>query len=403
MKTVDVNGYIIPKEEIHSRTTSEHGVTYSIVYETETDFIINRKAAKTERELVVLPSKDLCYIKEKTAGTSTSISLETIKVFFNRFRGVLRFEKLEWLNDELTHETISKLRKIISDSTCLDMIRNHVLHRLGDFGRQHWHQDKDILLYISKRSSAKRIASGVLQALIRICQEYSLADAKYLADRYLDNAGSAEISYVIRCLEYLKEIHANANIRDVLDYLMISLYKQGCAVGYITCSNYNEYLHMQQSYYGRVEQLYPEDFQKSYNQMELRTMLYKKIATCNKFIDNLQPYAGLTWHDENSANYAVTLPQSTKALIDLGISHGYSIVPDIIGVDNGKFGLLLFSHDYEGKSETLVIKVNGDQVLTVTGDEHRALTDEELTYLRAWAKEKNMKLPKEFAEEAKAA
>ena len=69
-KTVMLKDYIIDMDSVSAKVT----IDYEVVLENNTDFIVKRRTLKTDRELVVLVSKGIFYIK---AVSYTHLTLPT--------------------------------------------------------------------------------------------------------------------------------------------------------------------------------------------------------------------------------------------------------------------------------------------------------------------------------------
>lgn len=63
-KTVSLKDYIIDMKSV----TVKRAAQYEVVLENNTDFIVRRQTAATCRELVILVSKGLYYIKDCKTG-----------------------------------------------------------------------------------------------------------------------------------------------------------------------------------------------------------------------------------------------------------------------------------------------------------------------------------------------
>ena len=63
-KTVSLKDYIIDMKSAAVKGSAQ----YEVVLENNTDFIIKRRTATTDRELVILVSKGLYYIKDCKIG-----------------------------------------------------------------------------------------------------------------------------------------------------------------------------------------------------------------------------------------------------------------------------------------------------------------------------------------------
>ena len=396
---ISIKDYIISNDKIRPDIVTNGGVTYSIVYEADTDFIISRKSAKSERELVVLPSQNTAYLSDSMPQSDIKepISLESLKRFFDKFNGRLQFKNLEWLN-YLTRANIDQLHNIITVPVKLDMIRHHVLNQFPEISDEDWRRYKKVLLYIKEKNIPKHkeyLIYELIRLACKIYDDYSYNVAQYAIDSFCQSSYVGNLNQIINCLKKLKEKDIAIDIRKLLDYLFVSFYRQGLQIDFHNVYEYTNYLQLQKDYYGNVGDYYPNNLLTVASQMRMRREEFTQVENCSNFKTRTKAYQNLAWCD-SEGDYAIALPHSIKALIDLSISHGYSIVSDIKDVDEGKYGLLLLTHGQETESEILVVKVCDVQVLSVTGNDHRPLTEGELTFLHSWANEKRLLLPKAY-------
>ena len=98
IKDFIIKGDIPPKEQ---KTTNRSGggteYTFTIAYENDTDFILQRKTQKTDKMLVCLVSQGQIYIKDNIKNTIENVTHEDqIKKFRTGLYPKPAFEKLIW-------------------------------------------------------------------------------------------------------------------------------------------------------------------------------------------------------------------------------------------------------------------------------------------------------------------
>ena len=76
-KAVTIKDYII---DVNS-TAVKSAATYEVVLENNTDFIIKRHTRTTERELVILVSQGLYYIRDCKSGTVDVLTESSLNSF----------------------------------------------------------------------------------------------------------------------------------------------------------------------------------------------------------------------------------------------------------------------------------------------------------------------------------
>ena len=122
-KTVSLKDYII---DIKSATV-KRAAQYEVVLENNTDFIVRRQTAATCRELVILVSKGLYYIKDCKTGHIEELKEQTLNSFLRELKdGMIALHQVHWLSN-LYRESVGLIMQVITDETLTDMCRHNVL------------------------------------------------------------------------------------------------------------------------------------------------------------------------------------------------------------------------------------------------------------------------------------
>ena len=85
---------VLKSKEKANRTYNKPEYNYTLVYENDTDFILNRTTQRTEMELVVLVSQGQCYLKNKKNNELIKVNnTRVLQGFFKDFE-IPVFEKI---------------------------------------------------------------------------------------------------------------------------------------------------------------------------------------------------------------------------------------------------------------------------------------------------------------------
>lgn len=122
-KTVSLKDYIIDMKS----ATVKGAAQYEVVLENNTDFIVRRQTATTCRELVILVSKGLYYIKDCKTGHIEELKEQTLNSFLRELKdGMIALNQVHWLSN-LYRESVGLIMQVITDETLTDMCRHNVL------------------------------------------------------------------------------------------------------------------------------------------------------------------------------------------------------------------------------------------------------------------------------------
>jgi hypothetical protein len=121
------------KERKKERQQSQIKPTYEVILQNNTDFVIHRKTATTDKNFVFLISQGTFYIQDnKTKDIDSPLNEQKIKMFFQPFYG--KFDLLtevQWcINDRLDIiiQKMSKILKVLQCKKCINIVYllNHI-------------------------------------------------------------------------------------------------------------------------------------------------------------------------------------------------------------------------------------------------------------------------------------
>ena len=148
-KTVSLKDYIIDMQSAAVKGSAQ----YEVVLENNTDFIIKRRTATTDRELVILVSKGLYYIKDCKTGHIEELKEQSLNTFLRELKdGMVALHEVHWLSN-LYRESVGLIMQVITDETLTDMCRHNVLVNTFDptWYTRYWKQNSKHLPATGKR------------------------------------------------------------------------------------------------------------------------------------------------------------------------------------------------------------------------------------------------------------
>ena len=143
-KTVSLKDYIIDMQSAAVKGPAQ----YEVVLENNTDFIIKRRTATTDRELVILVSKGLYYIKDCKTGHIEELKEQTLNSFLRELKdGMIALHQVHWLSN-LYRESVGLIMQVITDETLTDMCRHNVLVNTFDptWYTRYWKQNSKLFI-----------------------------------------------------------------------------------------------------------------------------------------------------------------------------------------------------------------------------------------------------------------
>ena len=145
---VSLNDYIIDMDGAKQRPA----VTYEIVLENNTDFIVRRQTQKLQKELVILVSQGLYYIRDCKTGTIDPVTNRSLRTFLRDLKDdALALEQVYWLN-ALYRESADFISTVTEDAVLSDMCRHNVPIDFTEPGKhkKFWEQNKKLFVRLMR-------------------------------------------------------------------------------------------------------------------------------------------------------------------------------------------------------------------------------------------------------------
>ena len=194
-KTVSLKDYIIDMQSAAVKGSAQ----YEVVLENNTDFIIKRRTATTDRELVILVSKGLYYIKDCKTGHIEELKEQSLNTFLRELKdGMVALHEVHWLSN-LYRESVGLIMQVITDETLTDMCRHNVLVNTFDptWYTRYWKQNSKLFirLYNMFPSMADRKKyQASIPVIFWIEEQYGANEAMFFAEK-LVQSGIMELDF----------------------------------------------------------------------------------------------------------------------------------------------------------------------------------------------------------------
>ena len=400
--SVDIKDYIITGKIEKKAPVAE----YSVILENNTDFIISRKTAKTERELVILISQNLYYLKDKKTEKIEDVSPESLKSYFRDLKEGLPLKSVNWI-ETLDKECYPRINRIISDESLSDMCRHNLIDsKLTDPSRLQvfWVQNGKLLirlheLFPSLSEPNKYMPS--LKLIFKMDEVYGYNEAlhfasqlakssiQYFSDRRsyhyddYDNSLSPE-----NFIGLVQKKEYNLQLRRLTDYLLFDLYKQGVtSIDSITLKDYEDYLKMQVDYYGRVREKYPKYFQTEHDVMSMKVQIIKDAQEIESFSTQIKNASDLAY---SGKVYSIIIPKTPQDLTDEGINLCHCVGAYVKRVADGECYVLFMRRTNAITHSLVTVQVSGKTVNMAQGMKRRRVSSEERQFLHLWGAKKGL-------------
>ena len=396
---VSLKDYIIDLDNAQQKSA----VTYEVVLENNTDFILRRQTQKVCRELVILVSQNLYYIRDCKSGAIDPVTNTSLRSFLRDLKdSFINLQQVNWLG-ALFKESADFITTVIEDATLSDMCRHNVPVSLEEPKKhvRYWEQNKRLFTRVAQLFPVRSTASGKYQNSIPVIfwieEHYGANEAMYFAEQ-LVRSGVRDIrfdsSYCYNAMcevsnfSKIMESEYNINLRRFVDYICFDLYRQG--YGEVNGSffrEYMDYLSMQKSFYGKVKEKYPEHFKTAHDVMALKVNLAKAAEQCQNFAEQTEQVRELEY---SAQGYCIVVPAEPRELADEGINLSHCVGDYIDRVASGECHILFLRRRNAPEQSLVTLQLCGQSICQAQGMNRRSITQEERKFLNHWGREKNI-------------
>lgn len=358
---------------------------YDVVLQNNSDFIIRRKTAKLEQDLVVLVSKDLYYLKNVKTGAVESLSESNLRTFLRNLQdGMIPLDQVLWM-PHLFKESADRIYRVVTDAKFAEMCRHNVMGNVREPSWYYRYWDQNSKLLIRLNTLFPTISDGKngkyqnsIPLIYELERRYGANEAIYFAEQlvrsgiqsfecgakhnYLDSA-THDTDGFTRLLD--KDF--NLNLRRLIDYVLFDLYRQGYAkINSAFWTEYYDYLRMQKEFHGKIREKYPESLKTAHDVIALKVNLARQAAVCKDFSDRVGEVEHLAYE---GSRYCIVVPSQPKELADEGINLSHCVGDYISRVASGDCHILFLRRKHAPDQSLVTLQLSGQSICPGTGSE----------------------------------
>lgn len=404
-QVVTLKDYIIDLAE----NPVKPAIRYEVVLENNTDFIVRRQTSKFYRELVILISQGLYYIRDSRNATIDTVTESSLRNFLRDLRSdYIEFQQVRWLS-ELSRDAADYILKVIANPVLTDMCRHNIAIPVDDTQYQmylkFWEQNKKLFVRLTQMFPRGIQGFSKYQASLPVAfwieEKYGTNEALYFAEK-MTQSGICHISFTshnsyryygncgIEGFTNVIESGYKINLRRFIDYICFDLYRQGYAdVNGSFFKEYMDYLSMQVTFYGKVREKYPEHFKTAHDVMALKVNLAKTTEQCKDFGEQA---AGIKDLEYTGQNYCIVVPTEPQELAEEGINLSHCVGDYISRVAAGECSILFLRRRRSPEQSLVTLQLTGSRICQAQGMNRRGLTEEERRFLLSWGRQKNIQI-----------
>lgn len=398
---VSLKDYIINLDGAQRKPT----VTYEVVLQNNTDFILRRQTQKIRRELVILVSQGLYYIRDCKSGAIDPVTNANLRSFLRDLKdSFISLQQVTWLG-AVFKESADFITTVIEDETLSDMCRHNVPISPEEPKKhvRYWEQNKRLFTRVAQLFPAQGTASGKYQNCIPVIfwieEHYGANEAMYFAEQLVrsgvrdirfDSSYQYNAGYEVSNFSKIMESEYNINLRRFIDYLCFDLYRQGYGeVNGQFFREYMDYLSMQKNFYGKVKEKYPEHFKTAHDVMSLKVNLASAAEQCQNFAEQAEQVKDLEY---SAQGYCVVVPTEPRELADEGINLSHCVGDYIDRVASGECHILFLRRRSAPGQSLVTLQLCGQCICQAQGMNRRSITQEERKFLNHWGRAKQINI-----------
>lgn len=380
-------------------------VTYEVVLENNTDFILRRQTQKIRRELVILVSQGLYYTRDCKSGAIDPVTNANLRSFLRDLKdNFISLQQVTWLG-AVFKESADFITTVIEDEMLSDMCRHNVPISPEEPKKhvRYWEQNKRLFTRLAQLFPAQGTASGKYQNCIPVIfwieEHYGANEAMYFAEQLVrsgvrdirfDSSYQYNAGFEVSNFSKIMESEYNINLRRFIDYLCFDLYRQGYGeVNGQFFREYMDYLSMQKNFYGKVKEKYPEHFKTAHDVMSLKVNLARAAEQCLNFAEQAEQVKDLEY---SAQGYCVVVPTEPRELADEGINLSHCVGDYIDRVASGECHILFLRRRSAPGQSLVTLQLCGQNICQAQGMNRRSITQEERKFLNHWGREKQINI-----------
>lgn len=368
-------------------------VQFTLVLENNTDFVINRKTSRADKDLVFLVSQDLFYIKDNKTGDIKKLDEENCRKLIGQFQKDrekwVEFEKVTWTKNSNT----DNLEMVIVSEDIRIGIRegfgsqpSYILSNL----KPYLVQNKKLLKYYFEQFKTFK-NMDLLTAVFYIEKHFNYNNAKFMIDIYAKDTRFKRGGYIDRMVQTLNLSDVDFDTNTFLTYITSGFYSQGIdTIDWNIISCYRDYLKMVKQMYGKVKDKYPKHLKTEHDKMVLKYNIWNKYKNEVKVFNITKEQRDLEYKGKS---FSIVIPETSVDIIDEAVNQSNCVASYVNNILNGKTFVCFMreNSDLNGSYITIEVKDNKN-IVQVKGYANREPIKEEMDFIKEWCKKRNLTL-----------
>lgn len=400
---IDVSVDKEPKKEENHVIRNKPNVSYELILENNTDFVMKRKTSKTDSDLVVVVSKGLFYIKNNKNEDIKKITKDNcdsvIKNFFKDYdqrdyNGGIKFEKLSWIKVL----TPRKICEIIKDDKLQNLLRygieveNISSIYVEDIFNMLKENPKLVRYFVSAMGEDVKINSYNCRTLVgvfKIYKEFGFNNARFLIDSMKEVEFLGATYYILDLNQIIKDY--NLNVTTAIEYVTHGFKRQG--IYHPDSSDlrmYRDYLQMTNFVYGKVKEKYPKYLRTQHDMITYKYNMWVKYKKDLLIFESSKEHEELVYSNKN---YSILIPKTAQEMLDEAIANNSCLASYVSKVVKKETSILFLRRKEDIDETFLTVEVKDNKIIQVEGYSNRYYFGKDVKeFIEKWAKEKNLEI-----------
>ncbi len=388
------------KEEVKKKKQAKpkQEPVYEVVLQNNTDFVIHRKTSTTDKNFVFLISQEMFYLQDNKSKDVEPLSEQRIRMFFqfcnNKFESLT---EVGWWNGERVGSMIELMTSIIANSSMKKAYKHGIFiekYRINSF-KDGIENNIKLFKYCYDRCNETNINRNCLENILKLATEIekkiNFNNAKYFIDKFCESNIKMNLvgNYRTGYDEFFNIIKIyKLDFNRFIDYISSDLYAQGIAdFNYDVFKIYDDYLRMQISLYGKVKEKYSKYLKTDHDVIALKATIYERHKKDLMLLNVVEKYKGLEYKDKE---YCIVLPQNSMDIVDEGVMQSHCVASYVDKVANNETLIVFMRTVLEPEKSLVTVEVKNGRIVQKSGFANRSVTEDEMKFLRKWAKEKEL-------------
>ena len=380
---------------------SQIETTYDVVLQNNIDFVLHRKTATTDKNLVFLISQGTFYIQDNKSKNVETLSEQKLRGFFqpiyyNKFE---KLDKVIWWNDSRPEDIIKKMIKITKDETMQKMYQHGICadKYQTDSWKDAFNNNVKLFKYCFHKCQESNVNKSYFDYILKLAttieQKINYNNAIYFVDKFCESNVKMFLEEGYSYKNKIKEYHEvfinliNTYLLDFnrfIEFISFDLYSQGISqFDKNILTEYSDYLRMQISLYGKVKEKYPKYLRTEHDIIALKVNIYEKHKQELILLNVVENFKDLEYKDKE---YCIVLPESSIEIVDEGVSLSHCCASYVSKVIKNETLIVFLRNVNEPDKSLVTVEVQNNSIVQAKGYANRPLVIEEEKFLRKWAK-----------------